>query len=277
MLTLARRGWRTSGRWLLLFAAVGAMGSACGESKSGPKAGSNSNWLVLCDEQTECGGKLACQCGACSMECQDDDECSDLPGGHCVLTSAPDLVAVCGAEASAGVCLPRCESGECPSQMVCADGACVPLSMPGSDFCAPVSERSDADRAREDQLLAELANLRAVGDVVCGENPASEPAPPLRLDARLWCAARVFATDLSPTAEFTLVDSSGRVTQDRMLLAEYEVVEWGESIGVGPSAAEALEAMLTDVDSCVRLSAGRMLDVGVGVVGGVAVVTLGNE
>jgi hypothetical protein len=149
--------------------------------------------------------------------------------------------------------------------------------MPGSDFCAPVSERSDADRAREDQLLAELANLRAVGDVVCGENPASEPAPPLRLDARLWCAARVFATDLSPTAEFTLVDSSGRVTQDRMLLAEYEVVEWGESIGVGPSAAEALEAMLTDVDSCVRLSAGRMLDVGVGVVGGVAVVTLGNE
>ena len=253
--------------------------AACNAPQTGD-VGSNTNWLQSCNDDGDCGDSLACHCGICTLDCNAAAECDSLPAARCVPADDPAAWATCqsrDATLSSGICLPGCEPGTCNNGEACVSGACVPVPLPESEFCAPAVERSVADRASEDTLLALLQAVRVEGNTVCGSDPPSAPMPPFRLDRRLRCAARVLSMDSSESGDLGLVDSMGRNTQARLTLVEHSSTPWGESYARAATASQALASMLSDVDSCQRFVDGAFLDVGIGASGDVHIVTIAGE
>jgi uncharacterized protein YkwD len=136
------------------------------------------------------------------------------------------------------------------------------------------SQRSLADRKREDEILALLEQIRTAGSAGC-TGPA--PVPAARLSARLLCADRVFADDIAKTRSTAQTDSQGRNATDRLAGAGYTPLTWWESTAVGASSAEAaVSLMLKDPQACSRWTDAAFTEVGVGVAGDSAVVTLAS-
>ena len=269
-----RHRW-TLGGWCLLLLA------ACGDPPSSPTVGSNTNWLKACDSNEQCGLATACHCGACTAECTTDADCTALAGARCAVQTEPATWTACQTvqPTVTGICLPRCEPGGCADGQVCVGGACVLAPVPNSSFCEPIATPSSADRTGEEQFLDGLQAMRTAGGVTCGSGTPSAVLPALRLDARLLCAARVFAADVVVTPAGTdLVDSLGRNTGDRLTLAGYSArTSWAEAYTLrGPVATDALSAMLGDAAICVELTNTRYQDVGVGTSGKAYVVTLAS-
>lgn len=159
----------------------------------------------------------------------------------------------------------------------CVAYTCVLNQVPNSSFCTPVASRGQTDRTHEDELLDLLQQTRVAGGATCGTSGATAVAP-LRLDARLTCAARAFASDLANTHSTSLTDSQGRDTQARMALAGYQSTAWADSFALdSASAADALTVMLAGASSCPQLVSADYLDVGIGVAGNTYVVTLGSQ
>jgi uncharacterized protein YkwD len=251
---------------------------ACNPDREGPSVGSNSNWLKACVAVKDCGDDApACVCGACSERCSSDDDCEALPGAHCAVESDPAASASCGAQ-PVGLCLPSCEPGSCAEDQACVSGSCVLAALPDVALCADVHMRDAADRKREDELLAAIAALRSDGGVTCGSAAASLPVPAVRLDPRLICNARVLALDIAAHGVSGLTDSQGRTTPDRLNAVGYDQSLWGESFAIDARNADAaLQYMLADADTCMRLSDARFHDVGVGVAGNTWVLTIASE
>lgn len=255
---------------------VVALAAACGDDKTSPKTGSNSNWLVTCVDESDCASGGACLCGACSRECNDDLDCSSLEGAVCSSVDDAARGTQCGsAEPSVGLCLPRCEPGSCADGQSCVDGACVLAQLPDAAFCDPARTASQADRGAEEQLLALLQQDRVAGSTACASGETSAAAPPLRLDGRLSCVARVRALDQEATGVTGPNDSEGRDAAERASLAGYEALVWWESYAFNAaSGSQAYDRMLTDADSCPELGNPQYTDVGVGKAGDTFVVVL---
>lgn len=99
-MTIGRSARRAATALLLV------LGVSCGSSSDGPVAGSQTNWLKLCDGSSECG-ELECICGMCTLSCSEIDECTGLTGGTCVAADDPAALAECGGTPPpTGVCLP---------------------------------------------------------------------------------------------------------------------------------------------------------------------------
>lgn len=101
--------------------------AACGPSDA-PRTGVQTNWLKSCQSDAQCGD-LECLCGACSLPCDSSDTaCSGLSGGSCVPSDDSGTIALCGGSPPlmAGICLQRCEVGECSDGTTCVEGVCVP-------------------------------------------------------------------------------------------------------------------------------------------------------
>jgi uncharacterized protein YkwD len=171
------------------------------------------------------------------------------------------------------MCLPSCTPGECAAG-ACVNGACVPLALPDNDFCAPVALALADDQAAADELLALVNSRRVAGGSVCGSAEPSASVAPLRLDARLVCAARVFAADRAAAPGDDLTDSLGRGTEERLSLAGYEQLFWGERFARSDSAEAALNSALSDVDVCGRLLGADYVDIGVARSADIYVVTI---
>jgi uncharacterized protein YkwD len=149
--------------------------------------------------------------------------------------------------------------------------------MPNNAFCMPAAHPAAQDRTNADELLALLQDKRTSGGFTCG-GTAAPPAPALRLDARLLCAARIFAADLQITHSPSLIDSQGRQSDQRMQLAGYAPRQWGEAFALQPtSAQDALQTMLADVGSCMRFADPQFTDVGVGSSPNARVISLGSR
>jgi hypothetical protein len=247
-----------------------------------PSVGSNSNWLRACTTDDDCGDLPACRCGTCTADCDADRACSSFDAARCAFSDDPAVWATCQsseAPLAVGICLPRCEPGECADGQLCVERACVPARLPDGPLCAAVAEAGAEQRTREEELLALIAAQRSAGALRCGsEGSAAAAAPALRLDTRLWCAARVLARDLSAAGgpRGGLLDAEGRDTQARLREVGYAAQLWGESFAVrAESVEDALRLMLLDLDSCQRLANARFRDVGVGNDGTSWVVTIG--
>jgi len=169
-----------------------------------------------------------------------------------------------------------CEPGACESEQTCLDGSCVAAVMPEVDFCSGVGDPAAALRAREEEILELLQTARRTAPLPCGEADGAE-LPPLRLDPGLMCSARVLAADLDVTGSMVLVDSEGRSSVERMALAGYPAVSWGEIFGYGPNAQASWMAMLQAMPSCELLFDPQLPDVGVGCASGVCVLSLGRQ
>lgn len=252
--------------------------SACHEGSPSPTAGSNSNWLMRCDQDADCGAATSCQCGSCSRVCDSDADCAALAGARCVPNSEAAVSSLCRSAAASNLCLPSCEAGACGSERVCVLGACLLAAPPAGDFCGSVAPPEDAQRTLEDELLDAVEQMRLQGGVSCPNMAASLAGSALRFDPRLACAARVFAADLSATRSRSLTDSLGRSSTERMNAAGYVPVTWAEGFAYGAAnASAALSSMLSDSAACTGLTNARLLDVGVAHVGDVDVVTVAAE
>jgi hypothetical protein len=255
--------------------------SACkDEPPAGPSVGTNSNWLRACSTSTECGDLPACECGACTARCTDDGECDGIEDARCALGEDPAAWAECESRSpqlAAGLCLPRCDPGSCGDGQACVSGACVLAPLPAQPFCADVADPDGGDRTREEELLALLQDLRVAGGAPC-PGGAAAPAPALRFDPRLVCAARVWARELAETQDPAAQDSAGRTGGDRIMAAGYAPRMWWESYALdAPSAVRALELMTDDAGSCGRLTDPVFTDVGIGSAGATLVVSIATE
>jgi glucuronoarabinoxylan endo-1,4-beta-xylanase len=97
---------------------------ACSPTPS-EKTGSQTNWLALCSEDSECG-ELQCLCGLCSSTCSAEAQCSGLADATCITKDDPGAIAVCGGQTpAAGLCLPTCSKQNCESGH-CVAGVCEP-------------------------------------------------------------------------------------------------------------------------------------------------------
>lgn len=250
---------------------------SCSDPTSTPTAGTNTNWLVACEADAECDSALSCHCGACSKACTGDADCSVYSGTSCVAVSERAAEALCAGSAkpSAGLCLPSCEPGECASSQSCVLGACVPAPIPDSVFCSTVTEADEAARTLQDALIASVERTRINGGGECGSGSTTVSLPPLRLDSRLICAARVLASEMAATQVRSLKDASGRDTVDRLALAGYSSRTWAEGYAWDvPDVDTALAVMLRDPDFCAGFSDATLTDLGVAHAGTTYVVTL---
>ncbi len=109
---------------VLLLGALG-LASACGLAVD--DSGSNSNWLLSCEENADCGKGLSCVCGQCTTTCTANKACSNL-GGTC---GYPELV--CGTPVNA-ICIAECGSdADCQNiheELSCVSGICRVLEQP---------------------------------------------------------------------------------------------------------------------------------------------------
>jgi len=254
---------------------------ACDAPSAEGPVGSNTNWLVACDETAECGGQAACVCGACSLECASDGDCGQVGGARCVTLAEPAVRSQCRSDAPAlalGMCLEGCEPGGCPFEQACVEGACVVREPVDAELCSALPASEAASRARQDALLGLVEGLRTAGGVACGGAEPSGAVPALRWDARLTCAARALAGDMATTRRRSLLDSAGRDTVARLALVGYSPRAWSESYAlVAGDESAALAAILGDQDSCTRLVSPALTEVGVGNVGDAYVVTIASE
>ena len=117
-------------QWYALPAILGLLVAACGPDSS-PKTASQTNWLRACDSDAECGD-LRCLCGACTLVCSAESTCTGLPGASCVPAGNAGAVALCGGNEpdSSGLCLPLCETDDCPGNSACVAGVCSPVPEP---------------------------------------------------------------------------------------------------------------------------------------------------
>jgi hypothetical protein len=254
---------------------------ACQGQSSTPSEGSNSNWLIACSGDSECGAAFSCRCGGCSRECDSDADCDGFADARCSAATENARASQCRTRDSVqsfGICLPRCEAGSCNTGQACIDAACVLMPWPDSEFCAALTWADAEQRVRQDELLQLLNETRAAGGVSCGGNPPAVPAPALRLDGRLVCAARVLATDLNATGMRSLLDSQGRSSQQRFTAAGYTSRRWGEGFAMQASSpSDALASMLADEDSCLALIDPDARDAGAAWVGDVDVLSLAAD
>jgi hypothetical protein len=100
---------------LSLFLVITFSGCPSSTSKK-PTAGGESHFLASCSPECEEG--LECICGVCTRVCDDDDDCSDLPGATCVSPELLESAREC--EPTDPVEMPVCDVG-CSSDEECKD------------------------------------------------------------------------------------------------------------------------------------------------------------
>lgn len=268
------------GLFIAAFSVACWVGCKASEDGSPPQVGSNSNWLRACDAPVDCSSAdiPECACGVCTVACGSDEDCAGINDARCAFEASAAARSACGAAASTsiGICLPRCEPGECGEGQACVNGACVLAALPDNALCNALPASTEALRALEDQLLALAEARRTADDLACEGQPMSLPQPALRLSPGLICAARALAADIVDTRDTSLTDSQGRGTQERMQLAGYEPLLWADTFAIEATSAEhALSLMIQDLFACMALSDMDFVDVGIGVAGDVYVMTLG--
>lgn len=141
-------------RWLFAFVAASWVAASC--SGSGPKAGTNTNWLEHCESDRDCSVG-SCLCGICTVACATSSDCSGIQGAVCIATN--ELGASCVAP-SGDICAPappnHPDSGDMDSSHAQTDAPSVEAGAPDANSghaqtdapgveagaCRPVTARS---------------------------------------------------------------------------------------------------------------------------------------
>lgn len=147
----------------------------------------------------------------------------------------------------------------------------APPEVPdGVADCEPVAEWDPAMAEAERALVDELNALRAEGGT-CGALRFA-PAPPLRLDPTLRCAARLHTADMVARDYLSPVDPDGVTTGDRLGALGYAAASFAEAVTAVTEASEdpaddvrdAIAAWRGNATSCWMLRARELTAVGVG-------------
>ena len=81
------------------------VGLGCSKTTS-PSAMGNTNWLLSCDSDTQCGAEAFCGCGVCTRTCDSNSVCTNLGDAVCDLSANKSCHDVQGLAAGEGVCVP---------------------------------------------------------------------------------------------------------------------------------------------------------------------------
>ncbi len=127
--------------------------AACSSGSALEQGRAVANWLTRCDSDRPCG-EGSCECGVCTLACEEDVDCEGLSGSSC---QPMRQVSACeNAGGSIGnICARVCsDDAECTSEPSgrCEDGLCVALapedaSVPGD--ASALGDASEAPRAGE--------------------------------------------------------------------------------------------------------------------------------
>lgn len=145
-----------------------------------------------------------------------------------------------------------------------------PPAVPATDVCAPAADWPDPWADAEAALIREINALRAEGGD-CGDLHFS-PAPPLRMDPALRCAARLHTADMIARLYVSAVDPDGLGTATRLALVGYDAATFTEAVAAitedtideADDAADAVAAWRANPTSCWQLFARELTDAGVG-------------
>lgn len=107
--------------WTLVLGLLPWGGLACGgklsEFVSGTDTSTNFIYLKACDTTAECGERLACRCGICTITCKSDSECNlgDVPA-MCDTTGSCEATPLCAPKVVASPSEHRADAGTSPAQ-----------------------------------------------------------------------------------------------------------------------------------------------------------------
>ena len=91
--------------------------------------GGETNWLVACDEDRQCGEQASCLCGVCTSSCEGDGECGGMSHARCAVSGSAARDRVCAGstfQRSLGLCLPDCvDDSDCHGRDACVEGLCT--------------------------------------------------------------------------------------------------------------------------------------------------------
>lgn len=151
--------------------------------------------------------------------------------------------------------------------------AAEPL-VPDTARCEPVADWDFT--AAEDALRAEIDAVRAEGGR-CGALTFL-PAPRLRPDPALRCAARLHSADMQARMYTGQVDPDGVGTGPRLAAVGYTASSFGENVGFTvttdadpdwtQAAADMVAAWADNPTTCWKLHARELQDVGIGAAAG---------
>lgn len=137
--------------------------------------------------------------------------------------------------------------------------------IPSLELCDPIREWNPELVQLEQEMLEALEARRAVGQS-CGPRGSYPPAPRLRVDGALTCAARLHALDMAEQGFVAHEGSDGTTPWARLRAAEYPFATADEvivSIDLPPE--DILDTIwLPREGSCAALSASSYIEVGVG-------------
>jgi hypothetical protein len=136
---------------LTLSFAVGALVGCA--TRADEATDTNTNWLTMCDQDSDCDGRTECLCGVCTFECEANSDCEGVDSDSACVT-----VSDC-AEATA----------------VCWNGEQFPSSNNGADDEASADDESEADDPGDD-ALADDVFPESEDDAAEDDGMADEPA-----------------------------------------------------------------------------------------------------
>lgn len=144
----------------------------------------------------------------------------------------------------------------------------VDYAIPETPYCQPLRDWDPALIALEQEVL-ELSNAARAQGLDCGERGNFPPAPPLKLNSALSCAARAHSKYLRDAERFEHLGPDGQTPGERIALTEYPVTAWGENIAYGyPTAQAVVEGWKNSDVHCANLMRSYYTQMGVGVIRG---------
>lgn len=159
-----------------------------------PLIDSNTNWLLSCVEDTDCGEGERCSCGSCVIPCEMGRGCRLRPGApqppqvECAMVAPVSDPDSCGEETSdvGQICLPRCElTQECPADLICHEGTCK-LPRRGQRACEEARRCVEGGGDPEECLMS------------CPQGEDAMSRPPRPPEEVTDCARRCLADGNSP-------------------------------------------------------------------------------
>lgn len=138
--------------------------------------------------------------------------------------------------------------------------------LPALELCDPVRGWNPELVLLEQEMLEALEARRAVGHD-CGPRGSYRPAPQLRVNGALTCAARLHALDMAEQSFVAHAGSDDTTPWDRLRAAEYPFATADEVIVATDLPPEDIldTIWLAREGSCAALSASSYIEVGVGV------------
>jgi uncharacterized protein YkwD len=136
-----------------------------------------------------------------------------------------------------------------------------------AEACDPSAADWPTDWAAAEASLLEMVNGARAGGIDCGDAGVFEAAPPLAMEPRLQCAARVHSLDMG-TRNYFGHDSPGGPLGDnqweRVQNAGYEGILLDENIGAGQDAAATFEMWVGSGEHCAKLMDPDASETGIG-------------